>query len=126
MKTINVARKNSRELIDAVLNDIQRRCKVRIITSDDIINQLIKYETSINISKKALNGTKVTMDINAQSFPNAYKFIPESTKFSVEYINGSWRITDIYRGICTKTKILATLSDSAKIAVINNYERQSV
>ena len=126
MKTINVARKNSMELIDAVLNDIQRRCKVRIITSEDIIKQLIKYETSINISKKALNGTKVTMDINAQSFPSAYKFIPESTKFSAEYINGSWRITDIYRGVCTKTKILATLSDSAKIAVINNYERQSV
>jgi hypothetical protein len=78
-------------------------------------------EKRLNITKKAMNGVTVCIDIHAQNFPNAYRGTPESTYFTAEYRNGSWRITEISRRITSRaghgTKIY--LTEDAKTALLS-------
>lgn len=110
--------------LDKELYMVQTRCSARTIQPSDIIRALDKIERSWGIPKKYMIGCKVSVDINAQSFPNAYHGIPESTKFTAEYKAGSWRITDIRRGhVRSATNaVLATLTDEAKQAILAKYE----
>lgn len=82
------------------IKEAEGRASARTITAEEILSTLIRIEDDLHISKKAMNGINVTVDINSQSFPKAYKYTPESTHFSAEYKNGSWRLTDIYRAEC--------------------------
>ena len=79
------------------LEAVQCRARARLISAEEIPMALLGLERTLGITKKALHGVSVTMDLNAQQFPGAYKGIPESTIVSAVYKSGSWRITDIRR-----------------------------
>ena len=76
------------------------------------------------IAKKYYEGIEVEIDVNAQDFPNAYKYTPESTIFCAVYKNRNWHITNIRRDTCKrpKEKITLVLPSETKQAIIRFYE----
>ena len=85
--------------IAAALEEVQGRCKVRTISAADIRRALEQIERHFDIPKCKLDGVKITVDIHAQSFPNAYslKGVPESTVFSAENRRGKWYLLSASR-----------------------------
>ena len=63
------------------LDAIQKRCTVRTIDADDLFKAIVLYEKSLNyfLSYKDMKDATVEIDLNAQEFPNAYKYTPYST-----------------------------------------------
>lgn len=107
--------------LENVIDEAEHRCTVRCISVDAICRYLIAVEKRLDITKKAMNGVTVCIDIHAQNFPNAYRGTPESTYFTAEYRNGSWRITDIRRGGTRRSGhgIKITLTEEAQKAVLD-------
>lgn len=83
------------EKLQKALDEVQSRCKVRVVTAKDIIETL----NGIAVPKSRLNGTKVYWD-GAERFPSSYKYTPESTHWTAENVHGRWYVTNIYRYIC--------------------------
>ncbi len=111
--------------VEAVLDELQKKCSARMISFEDMMDSLGRAEKSLGISKKAMDGIRVHIDYNAQKFPNAYKYTPESTIFEAVFKSGTWRVTDIYRGTAfvDGKMIRMTLTDAAKEAVIAKFDR---
>ena len=110
--------------IDIILSEVQKLARVRTIRIDDMVKAFDYINKCFKISNKALEGTSVVVDLNAQDFAKSYKGVPESTIFEAVYKNGNWKITNIYRGR-TKTyskRIECDLSDTAKEAILKNHK----
>lgn len=112
--------------LQPALDEAQKSARVRTIDISDMEYAIEKAENIIfgagwhKITKKALEGTEVVIDCNAQTFPNAYKGIPESTFFSCRYHSGKWQVTAFWRGrtVSERQGIKIKLSDTAKSAII--------
>ena len=128
MKALSIRAKSAEKVISAELDTVQNRCTVRTITYQDIIDALELIERRLGVPKASLDGTKISADLHAQTFPGAYKGIPESTIFFAENRRGTWYITDIKR-IRTRGKtcgVSAILSDTTKAAIIKSRELFSI
>lgn len=113
---------NKKEKLREWIQEAQGRATVRLIKEDDIYRWLDLVESRLGITKKAMQDVYVCIDPNAQDFPRAYKYTPESTQFAAYYKNGSWRILAIKREICQRKKAQIELSASAKEAILNKYK----
>ena len=111
----------SEKLASVIAEAEGARVSARKIDVEDIIDDLIEINDYLDISKKAMKGTTVHVDHNAQTFPNAYKGTPESTQFRAEFTS-AWFITDISRDTCTRRKYNLQLSETAKEAYLLNAE----
>ena len=102
------------------IEEAQKRCTARTIDAYTVCRNLEEVERRLDLPKRALEGISVTVDPNAQDFPKAYKYTPESTVFSATYKSGSWKITEVTREKTAKlfqgTRV--TLTDEAKAEVI--------
>lgn len=105
----------------AMLAAVQSRATARTITPAGMVNALAAVEKRLGISKKALEGCRVDVDINAQTFPRAYKYTAESTHFSAVYMRGGWRVTYVGRNKCKgpSRRYVVDLTDAAKAAIID-------
>lgn len=114
---------DSLEIAEAI-KEAEGKARSRTITPDDIMEDLCAVQNHLRISKTAMKGITVTINHNAQTFPNAYKKMgnPESTYFSAEHNGKGWKLTEIYRDTCRATKASIHLTDNAKTAIIRNAE----
>ena len=105
----------------AMLAAVQSRATARTITTADMVDALDTVEKRLGISKKALEGCRVDIDVNAQTFPRAYKYTAESTQFSAVYMRGGWRVTSVSREKCNgpSRRYEVRLTDTAKTAIID-------
>jgi len=88
-----------------------------------IVNVIEKSLTEKVLPKNLWTGLAFWCDINAQKFPNAYRWIPESTQFILTRFPSGWFVTRVARLSCG-TKMIAistTLTDKQKEAIINNF-----
>lgn len=110
--------------LSAAIREAEGRATARTITARDIVSRLKEIEKGLNIHKKNMNGISVHVDENAQDFPRAYKYTPESTHFYATFKGGSWIITGIERARCRSAsqKITITLTEEAKAAIIDRIE----
>ena len=114
----------NRERINNWIADAQGKARERLINYDDIVAACEEIDKKLNITQKAKNGIMADVDINAQNFPRAYKYRAESTQFRLIYKSGKWRLYSVFRTY-TRTsghKIILTLTDAAREAIINNYQ----
>lgn len=76
------------------------RVSARTITADDVSRAVAQIEKRLSamMPKKAWRGAAFVVDVNAQSFPGAYKGRPESTQFMIERGASGWFVTKIWRG----------------------------
>lgn len=81
------------------LPEVQKRSRVRWVGFQHI--ELMRDKLTKRFSecaKKDLDGICFIADYNNQTFPRAYKGIPESTLVMFEHKRGSWRVVKIWRG----------------------------
>lgn len=114
--------------VRAVLDDVQRRSQVRTIDADGIVTALREITEKFGITKKAMNGIAVTVDINAQDFPSGYKYTPYSTIFSAEFRNNAWYITDIFRAETHKEKkaVIVEHTEESRAAILARFTQFSI
>lgn len=104
------------------LDAIQQRCTVRTIDADDLFKLIVFYENRLNrfLSYKDMKDATVEIDLNAQEFPNAYKYAPYSTIAKVKCTGPrSWAILSVKRDI-TQSKVYEckTFTDLQKMKIL--------
>lgn len=115
---------SAKEPIEAEIKAAQGRASVRTLTVREIVDAVKRIETELRIPKKYLVGVKATVDVNAQTFPNAYEYTPMSTIFECEYRKSGWFVTNIRRGECRKQRFCLSLTPDAEREIIEqNYRR---
>lgn len=109
--------------ISDAIKEAEGRATVRTIDADDILHRLAQIEDTLHISKKAMQGVVVSVDLHAQTFPNAYKYQPQSTQFVAEFAAGHWSLLHVFRGRCggPRCEMRVTLTDEAKAALISRF-----
>ena len=98
---IKAEEKNIQKIAEAI-KTAEGRATVRTIDAADVLRCAEKFQKSLDkmITKKASVGIVCQIDNNAQSFPNAYKYVPESTIFILEVFPSGIFIVGIKRDIC--------------------------
>ncbi len=121
MRPIIIKEENRARITQAV-EKANGKGKARLVYTDDVFGITEYLTEKYGISKAALNGSKWEVDLNAQHFPNAYKFQPISTHIYIEFSNGTFKLTDVKRDCCWRSEkhYRAVLSDTAKAAIIAN------
>ena len=110
--------------IDDAIKIAEGRARERTITAERIAKACIRIEDELSIPKKALEGVTAHVDLHACVFPNAYKYTPMSTQFTVVYRNGSWRLTDICRDDCNhKNSFYIVHTEDSKAALVERFSR---
>ena len=122
-----IINEHNRAKIEKALDEVQGRCKARLITYEDILAELkaVDEQFSKVCTKKAFEKTEVLVDVNGQNFPNSYKFSAKSTQFGAVYSKGKWRLVYLDRDWCRtySQRWHITLSDTAKECILHEYSK---
>ena len=125
-KTI-IINEHNKDRIEKALDEVQGRCKTRLIDYYDIVNELkaVDEQFSKVSTKKAFENTEVLIDVNGQNFPNSYKFSAKSTQFRAVYLKSKWRLVYLDRDFCKSyaQRWNITLSDTAKESILQTYSK---
>lgn len=110
----------ARSRVGEIIKAHEGAARVRTLTVSDMCEALEHVAETWGISKAKMRGCSVSVDVNAQSFPNAYRFAPESTAFCAAFTSYGWAITDIRRGPCRSpgVGVRAELTDDARAAIM--------
>lgn len=129
-KTLEYAKKafsDASVTVTSALDAVQARCTARTITAMDIVQAIKEIEERLNLisTKKDAVGTIARVDANAQDFPNAYKYTPESTQFTIVLKSSGWVLTDIVRNVCKSpaNRIVLTLTEATKAHMAERVSR---
>lgn len=111
---------SNRTKIEAIIKAAEGRATARTIDFPDIERCLAELEKSLGICKKAMIGITANVDPKAQDFPNAYKYTPESTHFTVVRKASGWDLVSVDRDVTRRYnhRFHVTLTDEAKEAII--------
>ena len=117
--------KNEKQITEE-LNKVN--AKVRNASYQSVVAIVFQIEKKLEekgLPKKYWTGLKFWGDINAQKFPNAYKWCPESTQFMVERFASGWFITRVSRMRCSEKKatLESALTDEQKQAIVENFKK---
>ena len=111
------------EAIEKAVAEAEGKATARTISAGEIIYAAEEIEQYLAIPKKALEGTKVSVDLNAQTFPNAYtnRHTPISTHFDLVYTQREWRLERVYRARTNSplNRYQITLTPEGKQAVLD-------
>lgn len=95
------------EKLQAALDTVQTPRMTARLVDPAHITRAIKWldkHLDIILPKKLQNGLEITLNENAQTFPGAYKGIPESTYVKLLKTSSGWFVTEIYRDRCGSQK----------------------
>ena len=125
MKKAIVINEKNMNRIQQELDLVQKRSKVRTIDASNIVSACNRIEKVLGGTKKALVGTVATIDLNAQDFPNAYKYVPESTIIKIERTSSGWKLIDVYRDVCRRWKdeYSIGLTEQTKQEILDRYSK---
>jgi hypothetical protein len=85
--------------IQEKIDFMQSKVKVRTINGIDVIDTITEIENRLFslLHKKDWDGLSFTIDENAQSFPAAYRYMPESTIYKIERRKSGWFLVWVMR-----------------------------
>lgn len=113
--------------VTSALESVQARCTARTITAQDIAQAIEEIEDRLNLisTKTDSIGTIADVDINAQDFPTAYKYTPESTQITLERKSSGWVLKYIERNRCKSpaNRIVLTLTEATKAHMAERVSR---
>ena len=115
MKSIKIT--NAAQLA-GMIEAAEGRATARTITPEDIAEALEQITKRVLLlsTRKDATGTTIEADPNAQQFPNAYKYTPQSTHFTAELKAAGWKITGIFRSRCWSTTAATITFTPATVA----------
>jgi len=119
---------NNLDRIREMIRKAEGRATVRTISAEDLLRFVNDYTKMLGISKKALAGTTVIADLNAQHFPNAYRYMPESTQFGLKATSSGWTLMWVERRECKAPTraYIAVFTEAAKEAILNRFSALAV
>lgn len=126
MKNSIIINENNVQKIKTVLDNVQKRCTVRLIQPEQVFEAAAKMEEhrqKIGVLKKNMEGVTVKVNLYQDRFPSAYKYVPEGTVFHMIFRGGKWRLYAVYRDICEgseKKRYQVKLTDDAKNDVLKH------
>ena len=108
----------NRAMVEELITTAQGKATARTINYAMVVDQIESIEERLTdiLYKKDWAGLTILVDPNAQSFPGAYKYTPESTHIIYIRISTGWQVS-VYRGICKATKYHIDLSKKADALV---------
>ena len=111
-------------LLEDALERVQARSRVRTIRVSDFFEAARRVESKLGIPKSALEGVCAHVDVFAQSFPSAYRGIPESTQFDMVFSKRFWRVTRVSREQVSGDghDYCVTFTDGARKALVERFE----
>lgn len=114
--------KKDEKALNDKLNELQNRCKERVLSAESCIEYLTNVEIHLGVSKKAMTGTKVVVHATMGKLPHSYRYTANSTKAVFVFDGKHWRFVKAYRDrLFQKNNVYHSeleLSDSAKEALI--------
>ena len=115
MKSIKIT---NADKLAGMIEAAEGRATARTITPEDIAEALEQITERILLlsTRKDATGTTVEADPNAQQFPNAYRYIPESTHFTAELKAAGWKVTKVFRSRCWSTTAAVITFTPATVA----------
>lgn len=112
----------NRTKIESIIKAAEGRASVRTIKYSVIVESLEILEKSLGICKKDMVGVTADIDYHARDFPNAYKYTPVSTHFTVIRKASGWDLISVERARTRRHNHTyhVTLTDVAKRAIIES------
>lgn len=104
MATKSIICEKNREAIENMISEAEGKATARCLTFKDLTSRIEQLEKVLGIPKKDMEGIKYDLDDNAQNFPLAYKYKPDSTHAVIERTGGKWRLIKVYRYTCRREK----------------------
>ena len=123
MKDIRIVDTNEHR-INMAIKEAEGKATVRTIDYALMKQFLTEVERKYDISKRAMEGLYLKIDMNAQTFPKAYTYMPVSTIITVKYHNGAWVLHSISRDrthMTNQAVIVITMPEATKQAIINRF-----
>lgn len=91
-------KEENKERIEKMISDAQGKSYERTVTFEDIVSAVDSLEKHYaKYTKKARHGLMLRVDLNAQPFPNAYKYRAKSTHILLAYKRGKWYLDEAGR-----------------------------
>ncbi len=115
---IRIDANNTDKLNDAI-KEAEGKATARRLIVPEILRRVEDLQAKLDtlMKKKDQIGISASIDVNAQTFPSAYKYTPESTCFSVEKTSSGWFMNGIRRATCTNREVSLGLTDEQKSAI---------
>ena len=107
MKTALRVMEGNLHKIQEKIDFMQSAAKVRTIKGVAVIDTITEIEDRLFsiLHKKDWDGLSFTIDENAQSFPSAYKYMPESTIYKLERRKSGWFLVWVMRSHSRPKKV---------------------
>ena len=120
---ILVKEKNLAKL-NAAIKEAEGRATARTIDAETIFKCAAHIERVLGIPKVKMIGIVANVDYHSQNFPNAYKYTPESTHFTMEYTKSGWVLLDVSRRTTRRQAqcYRLSLTPTAKDAIVHSME----
>lgn len=114
----------NKEKIEKMIIEAEGRATARTIKFENILEDIKQIEKKLNITKKAMTGVTVDVDHNAQDFPKAYKYTPDSTQYTIVRKSSGWDLVTIERWHTRKDgqTFIVKLTEEAKEAILKNMQ----
>lgn len=108
--------------INEAIKKAEGRATARTVTAKDILKAVEDLEHKLGILKKDMEGITAVIDVNAQDFPRAYKYTPDSTIVEIVRKKSGWSLVDVERDWTrsTKHKYAVKLTPEAEQAIIDS------
>lgn len=119
-----IVKAENAEKIQRAIDEAEGKARERKVTAKQLIACAEKMDKKLSIAPAHLKGVTARVDINAQDFPNAYKYIPESTVATFEHTGRAWALIDVKRDrtdIASKA-IRFNLTEEAREWIVKRFE----
>ena len=119
-----IVKTENAEKIQKAIDEAEGKARERKVTAKQLIACAEKLDKKLGIAPAHLKGVTARVDINAQDFPNAYKYIPESTVATFEHTGRAWALIDVKRDrtdIASKA-VRLNLTDEAREWIVKRFE----
>lgn len=119
-----IVKSENAEKIQKAIDEAEGKSRERKVTAEQLIVCAEKLDKKLGIAPAHLKGVTARVDINAKDFPNAYKFIPESTVATFEHTGRAWALIDVKRDrtdIASKA-VRFTLTEEAREWIVKRFE----
>ena len=126
MKSIKIVPENA-NLINSALREVQKGCRARIMTYNQILSSLERIEIAFHdVPKSAMIGMQISVDYWAEDFPNAYtrKGRPESTMVLIERKSAGWylmKASRTYTRPASRAIVVENMPEAVKTAIIDMH-----
>lgn len=109
---------NHTDKLDTAIEAVEGKATARTITAEELQDSAEKLQGKLDaiMLKKDQVGVSFWVDYNAQHFPNAYQYTPQSTQAKLTRTVSGWFVTDIRRDV-TETPARRHVPDFTEIAL---------